>query len=44
MDFSIPELIEAVSILIVAVFVSWVLIKLSRLIDKFSDSIKSEGQ
>ena len=39
MNFSIPELIEAVSILIVAVFVSWVLIKLSRLIDKFSEMI-----
>jgi uncharacterized protein YoxC len=42
MGFSIPELIQAISVLIVAVFVSYVLIKLSRLLDKFSDSINGE--
>jgi len=42
MSFSIPELIEAVSVLTVAVFVSFVLIKLGKLIDKYTDKIEVE--
>ena len=42
MNFSIPELIEAVSVLTVAVFVSFVLIKLGKLIDKYTDKIEEE--
>ncbi len=37
MGFSIPDLIEALATLIVAVFVSVVLVKLGRLIDKYSE-------
>ncbi len=40
MEFSIPDLIEAVSILTVAIFISIVLMKLGRLIDKYTDKIE----
>jgi len=42
MEFTIPQLIEAISVLIVAVFVSVVLMKLGRLIDKYSEKKESE--
>lgn len=42
MEFSIPELIGAISVLIVAVFVSIVLMKLGKLIDKYSERIEGE--
>lgn len=42
MGFSIPGLIQAVSVLIVAVFTSYVLIKLSKLLDQFSDKLERE--
>jgi uncharacterized protein YoxC len=40
MEFTIPQLIEAVSVLIVAVFVSIVLMKLGKLIDKYTEKIE----
>lgn len=40
--FNLPALIEAVATLIVAVFASVVLIKLGRLIDRYSDKVKGE--
>jgi len=42
MEFSIPELIEAVAILVVAVFVSIVFMKLGRLIDKYTEKVEAE--
>ncbi len=42
MDFSIPELIEAISVLTVVVFISVVLMKLGKLIDKYSEKIEDE--
>ncbi|MCF8095333.1 MAG: hypothetical protein K9J79_08235 [Desulfobacteraceae bacterium] len=42
MGFGIPELIQAVSVLLVAVFTSYVLIKLSKLLDQFSDKLERE--
>ncbi len=40
MSFSIPGIIEAVSVLVVVVFLSYVLVKLGKLIDKLSDKIE----
>ena len=39
---TIPELISAVSILVVAVFVVHILIKLGKLIDKYKDEINKK--
>lgn len=39
---TIPELISAIAILIVAVFVVHILIKLGRLIDKYKEEINSK--
>ena len=39
---TIPELIGAISILIVAVFVVQILIKLGRLIDKYNDEVNKK--
>jgi len=44
MSFSIPEIIEAISILVVVVFLAYVLVKLGKLIDKFSDKIEGERE
>lgn len=42
MDFSIPELIEAISVLTLVVFIAVVLMKLAKLIDKYSEKIEDE--
>jgi len=44
MAFSIPEIIEAISVLIVVVFISIVLMKLGKLIDKYSDKIEGGSE
>jgi uncharacterized protein YoxC len=42
MDFSIPDLIEAISVLTLVVFIAVVLMKLAKLIDKYSEKIEDE--
>ena len=42
MDFSIPDLIEAISVLTLVVFISVVLMKLGNLIDKYSEKLEDE--
>lgn len=42
MGFGIPEMIQAISVLLVAVFISYVLVKLSKLLDQFSDKLERE--
>jgi len=44
MSFSIPGIIEAISVLVVVVFIAHVLVKLGKLIDKLSDKIESERE
>lgn len=42
MDFNIPDLIEAISVLTLVVFIAVVLMKLAKLIDKYSEKIEDE--
>lgn len=42
MDFNIPDLIEAISVLTLVVFIAVVLMKLAKLIDKYIEKIEDE--
>ena len=39
MEMNIPGLIEAIALLVVVLFIAHVLLKLGKLIDKFSDRL-----